>query len=574
MELRKYQRETVDAVYQYLNTEAGNPCAVIPTGGGKTPIMATLCKDVVGWGGRTLILANSKELLQQSADKLRLVCPEVSTGIYSAGLKRRDTEESVIVGGIQSIYKKAAEIGKIDLTLVDEAHLIPPDGEGMYRQFLRDMEIVNPSNRIVGLTATPYRMKSGLICGPENILNDICYEVGVKELIDQGFLCPLVSKRGKGHADTSGLHVRAGEFIASEVSELMDNIELVRSAVGDVVNRTIDRKSVLIFASSVEHGQHIQAEFKDTFGLECGFVCDRTGDKERESILDAFKRGRLKHLVNVQILTTGFDAPSIDCVVLLRPTLSPGLYYQMVGRGLRLFLGKVDCLVLDYGENIKRHGPIDEIEPYSTCSRKSGDHEAVQKLCPECETYMPAGVKFCSECEHEFEIKSTKHQAVASRESILSEPEKEAEPVWHKVNAVTYSVHRKKGWKDGDPLTLKVRYRSGVGLYFTDWVCIEHEGFAKRKAVKWWAKHSEEPVPDTTPEAVEICENGGVIKPSEVLIRRPVNSSWPEVIDHNLDEPLVELKSRQNLLDYDMSKHEDVNDWAADLVFNSKESNN
>jgi len=571
MELRKYQSETVDAVYQYLNTRKGNPCAVIPTGGGKTPIMATLCKDVAGWDGRTLILANSKELLQQSADKLNTVCPEVSAGIYSAGLKRRDTDEAVIVGGIQSIYKKAAEIGKIDLILVDEAHLIPPDGEGMYRQFLKDMGIVNPRNRIVGLTATPYRMKSGMICGPGNILNDVCYEVGVKELIDQGYLCPLVSKRGKGHADTSGLHTRAGEFIASEVTDLMDTEELVKNAVKDVVSKTVDRNSVLVFAASVEHGQHIQDEFQNEYGFECGFVCDKTSDKERLRTLERFKQGDLKYLVNVNILTTGFDAPNIDCVVLLRPTLSPGLYYQMVGRGLRLFEGKVDCLILDYGENIKRHGPIDEIEPHSKRASGSGDREAVLKLCPECETYVPAGVRQCSECDYEFEIKATKHQPVASTESVISTV---SLPEWYTVNAVTYSVHRKKGWQDGDPLTLKVNYRSGVGVYFNEWICIEHEGFAKTKAVNWWAKHSEEPVPETTPEAVEICERGGVIKPSQILIKKTPGSQWAEVIDHNLLEPLVELKRREILFDFKTEESEGPSEWAAGLFFNSKESKN
>ena len=172
--LRPYQHEAVAAVYQHLRERDDNPCVVIPTGGGKTPVMATICRDaVVTWGGRVLIVAHVKELLEQSADKLRVVCPEVKFGIYSAGLKRRDTQAPVIVAGIQSIYKRACELGPIDLILVDEAHMIPPEGEGMYQQFLAEAKVVNPNLRVIGLTATPYRLKSGLICTPDHFLNEV-----------------------------------------------------------------------------------------------------------------------------------------------------------------------------------------------------------------------------------------------------------------------------------------------------------------------------------------------------------------------------------------------------------------
>ncbi len=164
--LRPYQEAAKAAVYDHLRRRDDNPCVVIPTAGGKTPVMASICKDAVGlWEGRVLILAHVKELLEQTTDKLTLVCPEVHYGVYSAGLKRRDTEHSVIVAGIQSVYRKACELGGFNLIIVDEAHLIPPDGEGMYQQFLADAKVINPEVRVIGLTATPFRMKSGMICG-------------------------------------------------------------------------------------------------------------------------------------------------------------------------------------------------------------------------------------------------------------------------------------------------------------------------------------------------------------------------------------------------------------------------
>ena len=399
--LRPYQDDVKAAVYEHLRTRDDNPCAVMPTAGGKTPIMASICKDAVGqWNGRVLILAHVKELLEQTADKLRLVCPEVDFGIYSAGLKRRDTRHSVIVAGIQSVYKRACELDAFDLVMVDEAHLIPLEGDGMYRQFLADAKVINPELRIIGFTATPFRLKTGPICTPDGFLNHVCYEVGVRELIRDGFLCPLVTKAGKAKADTTSLHVRAGEFVADEVETLMDQEALVQSACAEIVERTASRNACLIFASGVQHGQHIVEVLERDHDIECGFVCGETPTAERDATLGRFKAGELKYLCNVNVLTTGFDAPHIDCVALVRPTMSPGLYYQMVGRGFRLHPSKQNCLVLDFGGNVLRHGPVDEIQ-ITTIDRRQrpGAGEGVPRVpgrdrrrlraCPQCGYEFP-----------------------------------------------------------------------------------------------------------------------------------------------------------------------------------------
>ncbi|MFN5959317.1 MAG: DEAD/DEAH box helicase [Planctomyces sp.] len=362
MELRQYQSDSIAAVYEHLRTRDDNPCVVIPTGGGKTPVIATICRDAVGhWGGRVVLLAHVKELLEQAADKLRVIAPDVPMGIYSAGLKRKDLGYAVTVAGIQSIWKKACDLGPVDLIIVDEAHMVPAEDDGMYRQFIADAKVVNPNVRIIGLTATPYRMKSGSICAAENILNHVCYEVGVRELIVQGFLSPLKTKAGLQKISTDDLHVRAGEFVASEVEDLMDKEGLVEGACAEIAEHTKDRSATLIFSSGIRHGQHIVDVLKTKHGIECGFVTGATPDGVRAAILGRFRsggEGGLKYLCNVNVLTTGFDAPHIDCVALVRPTMSPGLYYQMVGRGFRLHPGKTDCLVLDFGGNVLRHGPV------------------------------------------------------------------------------------------------------------------------------------------------------------------------------------------------------------------------
>lgn len=461
MQLRPYQRECVDAVYDHLRTRDDNPCAVVPTAGGKTPIMATICKDAIGrWDGRVLILAHVKELLEQTADKLRAVCPEVDFGIYSAGLKRRDTSHSVIVAGIQSVYKRACELDAFDLVLVDEAHLIPLEGEGMYRQFLADAKVINPELRIIGFTATPFRLKTGPICTPEGFLNTICYEVGVRELIAGGYLSPLITKAGINKADFEQLHVRGGEFIADEMEALMDDDRLVEAACDETVGYAADRNAVLIFASGIKHGDHMVRVLSEKHGIECGFVTGETPTKDRDAILGRFRRGELKYLCNVNVLTTGFDAPHIDCVALVRPTMSPGLYYQMVGRGFRLHPDKENWLVLDFGGNVLRHGPVDDIQ-VTTMDR--GDGEAPAKECPECQAVIAAGFATCPQCGYVFPPpERKKHDAKASEAGILSG---QVTTTKHQVQDVYYSVHTKRGAAEDAPKTMRVDYRVGWHEY-------------------------------------------------------------------------------------------------------------
>lgn len=538
MELRPYQRQCVDAVYDHLRTRDDNPCAVVPTAGGKTPIMATICKDAVGqWNGRVLILAHVKELLEQTADKLRAVCPEIEFGIYSAGLKRRDTRNPVIIAGIQSVYKRACELDAFDLVLVDEAHLIPLEGEGMYRQFLADAKVVNPELRIVGFTATPFRLKTGPICTPEGVLNHICYEVGVRELIRDGFLCPLVSKAGKAKADTTTLHVRGGEFVADEVEALMDQESLVRSACAEIDEHTTSRNACLIFAAGVKHGEHIVRVLAERHDIECGFVTGETSTKERDTTLDRFRRGELKYLCNVNVLTTGFDAPHIDCVALLRPTLSPGLYYQMVGRGFRLHPSKENCLVLDFGGNVLRHGPVDDIK-VTTMRRGSGQSPA--KECPECQAVIAAGYARCPQCGYEFPPpERTKHDAKASEAGVLSG---QVTTTKYRVHDVIYSVHTKRGASEDAPKTLRVDYKVGWYQYKSEWICFEHEGYARQKAIAWWRRRSPDPVPDTAQRAVEIIEGGGLAPTLGITVRAVAGDPYERIIDYELGpmpDPIV-----------------------------------
>ena len=530
--LRPYQQAAVAAVYEHLRERDDNPCVVIPTGGGKTPVMATICRDaVVTWGGRVLIVAHVKELLEQSADKLQVVCPEVKFGIYSAGLKRRDTHAPVIVAGIQSIYKRACELGPIDLILVDEAHMIPPEGEGMYQQFLAEARVVNPDVRVIGLTATPYRLKSGMICTPDHFLNEVCYEVGVRELIVQGYLSPLITRAGATSVDTTSIHVRGGEFVPSEMEDLMDQDELVLAACQELIEHTQDRHAVLIFTTGIKHGRHVQDVLQKQHGVECGFVSGETPTCERDATLKEFREGRLRFLSNVNVLTTGFDAPNIDSVVMLRPTMSPGLYYQMVGRGFRLHPGKQNCLVLDFGGNVLRHGPVDAIRIEE---RPDGNGTAPAKECPICRAVIAAGYGTCPECGYEFPPpERQKHESKASDAGILSDQVSDTK---YEVMDISYSVHTRRDAPEDAPKTMRVDYRLGLSQWQSEFICFEHTGYARQKAEAWWQRRSHDPIPETAEEAVTLANVGALCATQAITVRSVAGERYDRVVDYDLDE--------------------------------------
>lgn len=532
MSLRQYQKASVEAVYRHLAERDDNPVVVIPTGGGKTHVIAQICRDVVSqWGGRIIILAHVKELLEQTIGKIKLVAPDLEDkiGIHSAGLGRRDLEHQIIVAGIHSAYQRAEDFGKFDIAIVDEAHMIPMSGDGMYRTFIEEAKTENPLLRVIGLTATPYRMTTGMICTPENIWGGICYEVGVRNLIDDGYLCHLISKGSKDKIDISALHLRCGEFIADEVEAMMNQTSRVESACEEIIERTADRKSCLIFASGVKHAERVADILREKTESKVRTVFGDTPADERAEIITKFRARQIKYLVNVSVLTTGFDAPNVDCVVLLRPTMSPGLYYQMAGRGFRLSEGKTDCLILDFGGNVRRHGPIDKIQSRGkTNASKEGGNELVRE-CPQCQGLIDISNAICPQCGYEFPRKEKQnHEREADTASILSQMEE------HEVRETVYRVHVKRGAPSDAPTTMKVEYRIGFQTYQSEWVCFEHTGYAREKARAWWHARSNLPVPATTEEAVYYATAGALSNTLAIMVKPGSGKEYDKIINYKL----------------------------------------
>ena len=546
MQLRPYQADAVDAVWSHLATRETNPVVVMPTGSGKTPVIATLCADAVGrWKGRVVVLAHVKELLSQTVEKLAAFAPDLEVGVFSAGLGRRELHQPITVAGIQSIHDRARELGPVDLVVVDEAHLIPPDGEGMYRRFISETAAISRDRRVIGLTATPYRMTTGPICSPEHFLQEICIEVPIRDLIADGYLSPLRSRAGLTVADTSRIAKSRGEFASRELEDLMDDDALVSGACTEIVAATDDRNGVLIFCSGIRHGQHVVRELRERHGIECGFVSGDMPAAERDEVIARFRSRDLRYLANVQVLTIGFDAPHIDCVAMLRPTLSPGLFYQMVGRGLRTHEGKQDCLVLDFAGNILTHGPIDAIRDPRL---PHGGGEAPAKECPSCHALLHASLANCTECGHAFPPRRVaKHDAVASDVDVLSDGTSRPSRWTENVSEVTYHVHRKR--TDPSSLSMRVSYRTGFADWVSEWKCFDHPlgSFARIQAEKWWRARSNEPCPASVEEAVDLANAGALATARRITLEHNRKTGWPDVVGYDLGEKPPRVESDDGL---------------------------
>lgn len=477
---RPYQQEAIDAIHNFICTQTGNPCVSMPTGSGKSPTMAMLiqkwCEDTQVLRG--CILAHRKELVQQNYNKFMESSPYSLTGIFSAGLGKKDYESNILFASIDSIYKKSGDFAPFDFIFVDEAHRIPFSGEGKYHTFLHGCRRFNAKLVIVGFTATPWRMAGGQLCHPNHILTNLVYEAKLTELIDQGYLCKLRSKVGESNVDLSEVkRYPGGDYVVNSLSKACNKDMLVHAAVQEAVKIIIaeKRKAIIFYCVDIEHAKKVSCELS-VYGIYAPYLTGKTKQYDRDRIINDFKNQKLHAICNVNVLTEGFDAPHIDCIVLLRPTLSAGLFSQMVGRGLRTSDGKSDCLVLDFASCIDEHGPVDLL----------GGAKTVMAVCQQCRESFSRALKYCPTCNWEVpknEIKRLEnlekekrmHGTKASKKSILSN-----EPETLKVDTIYVSRHV----KPGSPDSVRLQFRCGLRM-FRHWVCLSHPGHAGVLAQQW-----------------------------------------------------------------------------------------
>ena len=519
MKLRPYQQETINQIYGWFNTHAkGHLVVNLPTGSGKSHIIATLCKEA--GGARVLMLTHSKELIKQNAEKLVDLWESAPVGIYSAGLKLKNIDQ-ITFGSIQSLRNKAALLGHIDIALIDEAHMISHKEEGGYRKLISELTYINSNLRVIGLTATPWRLGHGVITDGDALFDGMIEPVSIMQLIVDGYLAPLRSKATKKALDTSKVHKRGGEFIESELQKAVDQSDINKEVAAEIVDRAAERKHWLIFCAGIDHALHIAEELLE-MGVTAAALTSKTSTDKRDQILADFKSGKIKAVTNANILTTGFDFPGIDCVAFLRPTMSPTLYAQMAGRGLRISPDKKDCLVLDFAGLVSTHGAITNVVPPS--KKGEGDGDAPVKICDECFEIVHLSAKVCPACGAKFpEIKPD--PVKLHHDDIMGGA------VEMEVTSWQWSIHI--GKKSGKEMLLVRYYDSNLlSSSINEYLVVQNDGWAGNKARVEFSKiaQSAKVTIALTADIKQAVEMMSKAKPPAIL-KYKMDGKYPRVLE-------------------------------------------
>ena len=533
MQLRYYQTECVNAFFNYFYSgKKGNPVGALPTGTGKSIIIAEFVKQALtNWPGqRFMMITHVKELISQNASKLLKIWPTAPLGIYSAGLNQRDIALPIIFAGVASVNSNIEQFGHRDIIIVDECHTISTNEASMYQKVINGLKAINPNLKVIGLSATPFRIGQGMITDG-GLFTDIAYDVTslneFNRLISEGFISRLIPKRTATQLDVEQVKITNGDFNSHELQEAVDVDAITYAAITELMESGYSRNCGLIFTSGIKHCEHVTAAIQ-SFGETATFVHSKMPTKERDQRLLDYKAGKYKYIVSNGVLTTGFDHPPIDIIGMLRPTMSAGLWVQMLGRGTRPYSWLVEhqyiapfnyvkenCLVLDFAGNTRRLGPInDPVKPRKK-GQKTGD--APIRICPECGVYNHASARHCCECGFEFPIHN-KLFAVAGTEELIKS-DLPVEEIFD-ISRVIYFKHV----KIGSPPSIKASYYSGLKK-FDEFVCFEHSGYPGKRAIAWWNQRTDKPAPTTVDEALSVISH--LKCPSRIRVW--TNKKYPEI---------------------------------------------
>lgn len=529
MELRPYQREAIDAVYAHWQQGGGDGLLDMATGTGKAYVIATLCKELLAqWPSlRIVCTIHTRELVAQNWQELLRLWPQAPAGAYSAGLNRRDARAQIMFASIQSVYNK--DIGPVDLLIIDECHLVPRSGDGMYRKFIAACRAKVPDMRILGASATPYRLDTGRLDRGEGALFErTVYSYGIGDGVQDGYLAPLTNKSTAAKISTEGVKTRGGEYIASSLENAVLASDVVPAAVAELVHKGQDRRAWLVFCAGIKHAEKVRDEVRK-HGISCEMVTGETPNAERDRIIAAYKAGHVRCLTNVDCLTTGFNAPHVDLLAWMRPTLSTGLYVQGMGRGTRKAPGKRDCLVLDFAGNVASHGPVDAIDTGSddAGSKDAKKKEPPTKICPNCESYVLISNRQCQDCGYEFPAPQRKTHAPTADSStpVLTV----SPPQWVDVHGWAFKVHNAD--HPTKLPTLQIDYLCDM-TWHREWLCFDHDGYALNKARQAWVKlGGQAPAPRNVEEAYS--RRYELRQPSKILMRP--DGKWWRILSHRYE---------------------------------------
>lgn len=522
---RWYQLEAIDAIFHYyMNGGKGNPIIALPTASGKSIIPAIFIERVMKqWvNQRFLVITHVSVLITQNSNKMLEVWANAPIGIHSAGLKKRDILAPIIFGGIQSMIKVAEAFGHRDIIFVDECHLVSQEENSQYLKFFAIMRKINPNVRIIGLTATKFRMGQGLLTD-DGVFTDIIYDMtdleGFNKLLNEGYLSPLVPRPTAIKLDTTNVDIQRGEFVQSQLQHEVDRAEITWKALQETVYFGQNRKSWLIFASGIEHSNHI-AEMLGKLDIECASVHSKQSPEYNNKALKAHKNLELRAISSFSKLTTGLDHPAVDLIDDLRPTMSVVLHIQKYGRGMRLYPGKSNCLVLDHANNIPRLGCVNDPIIPNKKGNKTGDIPV--KICEGCGCYNHISARKCNMCgkSFEFQVKIIK---TATTNEIIKTPE----ALQIEYFDVDHVIYRKRQ-KLNNPEYIETTYFSGLNN-FKEFVFPQSKN--RSFFANWWRQRSTREVPANAQEALQFMNELRRPKKIRVHVNRIIKGrNYPEIL--------------------------------------------
>lgn len=546
--LRDYQDAAVRAVWSYFEGGGrGNPIIALGTGTGKSLINAELIRSMTEAFPHTsiLCLTHVKELIENNHATLLKHAPHLKpiTGVYSAGLGKRETAQ-ISFAGIQSVAKYPAKYRGVDIVLIDECHLVGTAASSRYIDFLTKLRQYNPKIKVIGLTATPFRLGVGMLTDGglfDEVIFDITTGSGFVWMLDSGYLSPPHPKRPKTELNTDAIKIQGGEFQAKGIEEAFETQDVLERALVETLEQGVGHDHALVFTSSIAHVDRV-VEWLKSVGETAAGVHSKMPAKDRDEAIRAFKAGELRFLVNKDILTTGFDAPFIDMIVMLRPTQSPGLWVQMLGRGTRpvyapgydltTWQGRREaiaagpkpdgCLVLDFVGNTLRLGPIND--PKKPKRRGSGGGSAPVRECPVCHELVTVREPSCPVCYYRFPVQERVKETASTHALVMYEQqEKPAKVKQPPKQLEVLSIACTRHIKIGKPDSVKVHYYCEDGNTYAEWINPEHEHeFVQRKVRTWWESHRSSPMydqPDTTDELLSVFDEQ-VRKPKFIEVQK------------------------------------------------------
>jgi DNA repair protein RadD len=436
---------------------------------------------------RILICTHVRELVAQNHAELMMLWPGAPAGIYSAGLRKRQLGSRILFCSVQSVHRRALQIQQCDMLLIDEAHLVPRDATTMYGRLIKELREINPAMKVIGYTATPYRMDQGLLYGPGEIFTHVAHETPVRLLIEQGFLVPLVSRSRKGvEINTTGVHTRLGEFVASELEEIALDPEVIERIADDIVANGHDRRGWLFFGVSIKHCELMNEALRDR-GVLSAVISKDTPDDERARLITSYKNMAIRCLCSMGVLTTGFNAKHVDLIALARPTKSTGLYIQMVGRGTRCIGANIEESVANgkselHGARLRRqHQAPRSVRRAVRAQRAQGPEGGRWRHPAQGVSRLPERGNDCDPVLPVLRLRVPAARAQGVNAGRLRADHGTAA----RMDAGGRGRYYRHEGRNGKPDTLKVNYRCGL-TFHSEWLCFDAARLRLQKAQRWW----------------------------------------------------------------------------------------